>query len=324
LALQQSAWVPCGLGFNLVCSILLPAEVARIVPATEKGRRLGTAALMGAVAQLMQPVWGALSDRMRPTSRACGRRRVFVCTAQIAQILAMVMMAAAPLAGCPALGRYWLLAGGYTVFQLGNCMLCAPMYTIIPELVPAHQRGAAGGWNNLAWALAGIAASFLGMAVGNGLLDTQSTYAIAIFANIVGLGLGVLAFSAAPGCCQLEAAPPPLPVPTKHALGRGNRCCDEVLGFLRPFRHPPMAAMFCFLLLQSVAGIVGTYFTQYYLQDVVEPHGFTLPGFTRPVAETAEAAVSLYTLAQSLAFTATALGGGYLGDRLGQKRWAPG
>ena len=64
LSLQQLANVPANISFTLVCSILLPSEVARIVPASQKAQRLGTAAMIGAIAQLLQPV------RLRRTFRS--------------------------------------------------------------------------------------------------------------------------------------------------------------------------------------------------------------------------------------------------------------
>ena len=33
-----------------------------------------------------------------------------------------------------------------TAFQVANSMFSAPYYSIVPELVPLHQRGSAGSW----------------------------------------------------------------------------------------------------------------------------------------------------------------------------------
>ena len=69
-----------------------------------------------------------------------------------------------------------------------------------------------------------------------------------------------------PGCCELEAKPPPLELSTP---GRGG--CREVIAFLAPFRHRPFHCMFWFLFLQSIANIVATYFTQCAQHDSLSP-----------------------------------------------------
>jgi len=113
LSLQQAANVPGNISFQLVCSILLPAAVASIVPAAQKGGRLGSAAMLGALAQLLQPVFGAMSDRMRTASLVCGRRRIFIVVAQLATVGTLAMMAWAPDSGGSVNRRFWLLAWGY-------------------------------------------------------------------------------------------------------------------------------------------------------------------------------------------------------------------
>jgi MFS family permease len=80
-------------------------------------------------------------------------------------------------------------------------------------------------------------------------------------------------------------------------------------------------AMFWFNVLQGVGGIVSIYFTQYYMKDVVMmgPHGFHVAGFSHSLCTTAEAATSLFSLVQSVAFMVTSLAGGIMADRLGKK-----
>ena len=113
LSLQQAANVPGNISFQLVCSILLPAAVASIVPAAQKGGRLGSAAMLGALAQLLQPVFGAMSDRMRTASLVCGRRRIFIVVAQLATVGTLAMMAWAPDSGGSVNRKFWTLAWGY-------------------------------------------------------------------------------------------------------------------------------------------------------------------------------------------------------------------
>ena len=61
----------------------------------------------------LQPVFGAMSDRMRTTSLVCGRRRIFIVVAQLATVGTLAMMAWAPDSGGSVNRRFWLLAWGY-------------------------------------------------------------------------------------------------------------------------------------------------------------------------------------------------------------------
>jgi hypothetical protein len=129
LSVQQLASVPCNVSFTLVCSILLPSAVAAIVPTSQKGSRLGTAAMIGAVAQLLQPVFGAMSDRMRTKSLVCGRRRIFIVLAQVFTVVTLAAMAIAPLVHTSNTNRFWLLAWAYGFFQARKRISSAPFNT---------------------------------------------------------------------------------------------------------------------------------------------------------------------------------------------------
>ena len=267
----------------------------------------------------MQPVFAAMSDRMRTSSLLCGRRRIFIIVAQVSTVATLAAMALAPLTHGSYQSRFWLLAWAYGAFQVANCMFCAPMGAVLPELVPVHQQGSSGGWAAFWGGISTLIGSFLGIAVGStagwaSWVNMTSVYVILSVVNLLGLWLGVLAFSAKPGCCELEAAPPPLdrddqPGSSTNLLVKPKKRggCSELTAFLDPYKHRPFMAMFWFNMLQGVGGIVSVYFTQYYMKDVVmaSTHGF------KGLCGTAEAATSLFGLVQSIAFMATSLAGGY-------------
>ena len=100
LVLQQLSAFPSNVTWGLATSILLPSGVAHIVcpstcdaaQTTRKGVMLGTAAMIGAAAQLSQPFWGALSDSLRPASAYWGRRRVVVAAAQVFTVVSLAGM----------------------------------------------------------------------------------------------------------------------------------------------------------------------------------------------------------------------------------------
>ena len=145
LVLQQLSAFPSNVTWGLATSILLPVSVATIVcpeddcnadETVRKGSMMATAAFCGAVAQLSQPFWGALSDRLRPASPYWGRRRVVVASAQLATVASLLGMALATnQREMSEDNRFYLLTAAYTAFQVANSMFSAPYYSIVPELV---------------------------------------------------------------------------------------------------------------------------------------------------------------------------------------------
>ena len=246
--------------------------------------------------------------------------------------------------------RFWLLAGAYTAFQVSNSMFSAPYYSIIPELVPHSQRGSAGGWVAFLQAAAGLLAGLLASEAGNGKLSSGGVYSLLVALNVLGLLIGLLAFSARPGWCEPEAPPPLAPAPkaATAASGSRNRSSVDMSSLCRAFTHSPFVAMFFFCLMQGLPGATITYFLQYFLQDVigVSAQGYTLlphcesqhqqqhqhqhapaasgeswacrqVGTFQP--QSAVSATALVNIATSIAFLGTSLVGGYASDRVGKK-----
>jgi hypothetical protein len=69
----------------------------------------------------------------------------------------------------------------HVFFQIANCMFCAPMGAILPELVPVHQRGSSGGWAAFWGGISTLVGSFLGIAVGSTVRKTH----IYIFCDVI-------------------------------------------------------------------------------------------------------------------------------------------
>ena len=100
---------------TLVVSTLLPLQIAGMSP-SEKGSKLGVANAVGAVAQMMQPVFGTISDR---STSSFGRRRFHVWWSSCLMVVGTLMMA---MPG-HAVGNGWsfiVLVIGYGVFQVST------------------------------------------------------------------------------------------------------------------------------------------------------------------------------------------------------------
>ena len=148
---------------------------------------LSTAAFCGAVAQLSQPFWGTLSDRLRPSNPYWGRRRVVIVAAQVYTVVSLLGMAVATNQTEMSMSpRFWLLTAAYTNFQVANSMFSAPYYSIIPELVPLHQRGSAGAWVAFLQAGAGLASGGVATLQGNSVISSNQVYGLLIFLNVLG------------------------------------------------------------------------------------------------------------------------------------------
>ena len=140
------------LGFNIVSAsitpLLLPYLVALFVPSDLKNTYLATIRVASlALAMLLQPVAGMLSDRC--TNRL-GRRRPYIIGGTLGTVLFLVLIGLSPqfvdttTAGGISAAYLVLLAGIVLVQGASNVSLGAVL-GLIPDLVPQGQRGRASG-----------------------------------------------------------------------------------------------------------------------------------------------------------------------------------
>ena len=117
------------------------------------------------VAVIWQPVVGGISDR---TVTRWGRRRPFIAAGTAGDLLF--------LAGIALAGNYWWIAVFYFLLQFASNTAQAPYQGLLPDVVPAAQRGEASGFYGVA-NLVGIASG----TVGSGLLLARFGRGAAIF-----------------------------------------------------------------------------------------------------------------------------------------------
>lgn len=134
--------------------VLLPYLVVTFMPVEQKNTYLAAVRVIGlAVAMLVQPVAGLLSDRC--TSR-WGRRRPFITFGALGSALAMVFIglspnylgSAADAVSRAALGislAYVALVAGSMVLHFFSNIAQGAQQALIPDLVPKRQRGRASG-----------------------------------------------------------------------------------------------------------------------------------------------------------------------------------
>ena len=143
-------------GFFGPIQVLL-AQQAETVDAAHKETVLALVTGLGAaVSTVLNPVWGAFSDR---TVLRIGRRLPWVLGGLVVGVLAMVVLSQATTVLAMCVG--WCLAQGAL-----NAMLAAITATV-PDQVPVFQRGAVGGWLAIAQTLGVVLGSGIAMATGS-------------------------------------------------------------------------------------------------------------------------------------------------------------
>ncbi len=124
-------------GLNIV---YLPDRVETLVGSAQKGTYLGILVFVGLlVAVVVQPVMGGVSDR---SMARWGRRRPYMLVGSLVSALFLLLMA--------AVGNYALLLAVIVLLQISGNSALGPYQGIVPDIVPASQRGRASGFLGLA------------------------------------------------------------------------------------------------------------------------------------------------------------------------------
>jgi len=146
-------WLGQSFASGVLTPILLPYLVLLFVPDAQKNTYLASVNIVGlAVAMLVQPIAGMLSDRS--TSR-WGRRRPFIMTGALLNALAILLIGLSPQFGKlddPTAKVLFGVVLGFAVLQVAN--ICSqfsaniaqgPLQGLMPDLIPEKQRGFSSG-----------------------------------------------------------------------------------------------------------------------------------------------------------------------------------
>ena len=267
-------------GFFGPIQVLL-AQQAEAVDAVHKETVLALVTGLGAaVSTVLNPVWGAFSDR---TVLRIGRRLPWVLGGLVVGVVAMVVLSQATTVLAMCVG--WCLAQGGL-----NAMLAAITATV-PDQVPVVQRGAVGGWLAIAQTLGVVLGSGIAMATGSiaaGYLTTA----------------GLLVVLSLPYCLDSRDV----------ALAPEDRPPFDALRFARSFwvsprQHPDFAWAWITRFLMNLANALLLLYLLYYLQDAVD--------LSRKAAE---AGVFRLTLLYAVLTVVTAILGGIWSDRLARRK----
>ncbi len=173
-----------------ITPLLLPYLVALFVPEAEKNTYLATVRVVGlAVAMLIQPIAGMLSDRS--TSR-WGRRRPYIVGGTLFNMLFLLVIALSPtFIGSPLdamflpfLGvtfAYLVLLAGIVLLQVSSNFGQAAVQGLIPDLVPEDRRGRASGVKAVMELLPSLPMIFIGGLLTGGQVGLVVAIIMAVF-----------------------------------------------------------------------------------------------------------------------------------------------
>ena len=275
-------WFAYNFHWGALLAIVLPSQIAAIVGDARKELFNGLIPPLGAALSLIvTPLAGALSDRSR--SRF-GRRRPFMVAGVVINLVFLVAMG-----GFSHGSSVWLFLLLYLGVQLGNNWSGGPYAGLIPDVVPADQRGTASGWLALMTALGTLAG-----AIAAGQMVRGERY-LPIYVAIAAVVTVFLALTVW-GVREAPAAPSDRPAPTslwRDFIPRG-----------------PAYRNFYLVLVTRALVTMGIYsvftFFQFFLKDIIHT--------PNPVEQTS------YLIAIIIgAGVPTSLVAGALSDRHGRK-----
>ncbi len=132
-------WLAYNFHWGALLAIVLPHQIAAIVGDAQKELYNGLIPSLGAALSLIvTPVAGAFSDR---SLSRLGRRRPYLAIGTAINIVFLLF-----LASLGSGSSVWIFVLCFLGVQFGNNWSGGPYAGLIPDVVPADQRGTASGW----------------------------------------------------------------------------------------------------------------------------------------------------------------------------------
>jgi MFS family permease len=275
-----------GLSSIAIKQLLLPLQISIISP-HNTNTSFAVVASIGALAGLIaSPFTLALSDR---TVSRWGRRRIWIIAGLIAGILGLAIMTSAT--------TIPVLLVGEIIAQIGVDTILSAVAAVIPDQIPARQRGSFSALNGMAPIVGGV----LGLLAVTKLTNTRMPaqgYIVLIAMSIIFVVLFLIFFHDQP--VSAENIPP-------FRIGQ----------FLESFIHPLKSSDFVFTLLSRCLvflsfQILGAY-TLFYLTGALH--------FKAPVAAAGVANFQLISTGTLL--VAALIAGGISGSKTSSGRIKP-
>jgi MFS family permease len=172
-------WLGINIASGLLTPIILPYLVVLFMPPEQKNTYLATIRVVGlAVAMMFQPMAGMLSDRS--TSRWGRRRPFIFASAILNVIFLAIIGISPRFMGSPAdaffvenfgiTTAYFVLLVGIVLIQFSSNLGHGALQGLIPDVVPENQRGRSSGVKSVLELLPVFLVIFIGPLVDRGLI----------------------------------------------------------------------------------------------------------------------------------------------------------
>jgi MFS family permease len=267
-------------GFFGPIQVLLAQQAEALSPGSKEATLSLVTGVGAAVSTLLNPLWGAFSDR---TVLRMGRRLPWVVGGLVGAVVAMVVLSGAD--------AVWVMVAGWALAQASLNAMLAAITATVPDQVPRRQRGTVGGWLAIAQTLGVVAGSGIAAATGSIAVGYLST-------------AGALVVLSLPYCLDSRDL----------ALDPSEREPFELGRFVRSFwisprRHPDFAWAWITRFLMNLGNALVILYLLYYLQDAVDLSD-----------DEAENGVFVLTGTYGACTVLTAVVGGWWSDRLGRRK----
>ena len=150
---MNSYFFGTSLASGILTPVLIPALILLFMPPDQKNTYLATLRVVGlAVAMFIQPLAGMFSDR---STLRWGRRRPYIFISAVFNIVFLAIIAfSTDLRAAPGSFFGWPLAfavlmGGNILLQISANIGQGALQSFIPDLAPEHQRGRASGFKSV-------------------------------------------------------------------------------------------------------------------------------------------------------------------------------
>jgi len=301
-------WLSSNVLWGAVITILVPAQVSRMVPDAIQGTASGLAIALGSITgMVLPPFMGAWSDRVK---FKIGRRRPFMLIGTAINVLGLVGMAYFPfLSTSPLWGltvAFWFFVAAYLVTNFGSNFATAPFNALMPDVVPPAQRGTAAGWLGLMTILgSGVGIFAAGQIVKSA--DPLPVFQSQIFTVYAIIGVLLII-----GVLVTVWGTKEKPLMTEPKPFHWN---EFWAGLISPFRSRDFFWVFLTRLLMTMGFIGIQSFLLYYMRDVT----VTFQAFGRTLASSPEEAETWVLLLLLLFAVFSTLVAGQISDRFGRK-----
>lgn len=278
-----SFWFGGNYHWGTILPILIPYQIATMLPRAQQPAGLGVVLGGGAViAMTLPPIVGWWSDRI---STPWGRRRPIIVVFSVLNAVALLLLMAA--------SSFWLLLLAYLAVQILNNAAGAAFNAVVPDVVPQEEFGRQSG--------------ILGVMVQLGIVASLGTYI-----GLSAIGRPLLEYVAIAAALLLTMLPTIWAAAGEGMTPLPARASQPPLVALRAFLAPLWTGDFgwvIFTRLMITAGIWSVLpFIQYFFRDV---------GRIRH----ADTFTSEWELVLLAAAVPLGLAGGWLSDRFGRKKF---